>query len=95
MLREISPKRLKHKFQKKDGRVVKVKDSAVFEEVTQPASAFGKLSKLGWGLKLQDAYNTYLRRSNIRIPVRFARISNVADLQIYKAVKKKRYWQFL
>ena len=35
-------------FQRTDGRVIKVRDSAVFGDVTQPLFAVGKLWKVGW-----------------------------------------------
>ena len=43
-------------FQKDDGKVVKVRDSAVFGDVTQPLFAVGKLWKTGWGMEPQDSY---------------------------------------
>ena len=64
---------------------MKVKDSAVFGEVTRPLFAVGKLWKVGWGLEPRDSYNAYLQKGNIRVPVRLARNSTVTDLRIYRA----------
>ena len=38
-------------FQKENGRTLKVTDSCVFGEVTQPLFAVGKLWKTGWGME--------------------------------------------
>ena len=38
-------------FQKENGRTLKVIDSCVFGEVTQPLFAVGKLWKTGWGME--------------------------------------------
>ena len=38
-------------FQKENGKTVKVIDSAVFGEVTQPLFAVGKRWKTGWGIE--------------------------------------------
>ena len=46
-------------FQRSDGRVIQVKDTAVFGQVTQPLFAVGKLYKVGWGIEPQDAYSVF------------------------------------
>ena len=71
-------------FQRVDGRVIKVRDSAVFGDVTQPLFAVGKLWKLGWGLDPIDEWNAYLKKGSARVPVRFVRNFNgnrTEDLQ--------------
>ena len=80
-------------FQRSDGRVIKVKDTAVFGQVTQPLFAVGKLYKVGWGIEPQDAYSAFLtklvKRKNgtsvSNVPIRFSRNSTVTDLRIYRA----------
>ncbi|CAE7514254.1 unnamed protein product [Symbiodinium natans] len=49
-------------FQRSDGRVIKVKNTAVFGQVTQPLFAVGKLYKVGWGIEPQDAYSAFLTK---------------------------------
>ena len=49
-------------FQRSDGRVIKVKDTAVFGQVTQPLFAVGKLYKVGWGIEPQDACSAFLTK---------------------------------
>ena len=76
-------------FQRVDGRVIKVRDSAVFGDVTQPLFAVGKLWKLGWGLDPIDEWNAYLKKGSARVPVRFVRNSTVTELKIYRAQAKE------
>ena len=71
-----------------DGRVIKVRDSAVFGDVTQPLFAVGKLWKVGWGLDPLDQFNAFLKKGGARVPVRFVRNSTVTDLKIYRAQVK-------
>ena len=75
-------------FQWTDGRVIKVRDSAVFGDVTQPFFAVGKLWKVGWGLDPLDQFNAFLKKGGARVPVRFVRNSTVIDLKIYRAQVK-------
>ena len=75
-------------FQRTDGRVIKVRDSAVFGDVTQPWFAVGKLWKVGWGLDPLDQFNAFLKKGGARVPVRFVRNSTVTDLKIYRAQVK-------
>ena len=75
-------------FQRTDGRVIKVRDSAVFGDVTQPLFAVGKLWKVGWGLDPLDQFNAFLKKGGARVPVRFVRNSTVTDLKIYRAQVK-------
>ena len=72
-------------FQRADGRVIKVRDSAVFGEVTQPLFAVGTLWKCGWGIDPKDAYTAFLKKGNVKVPIRFVRNSTVTDLRIYRA----------
>ena len=80
-------------FQRSDGRVIKVKDTAVFGQVTQPLFAVGKLYKVGWGIEPQDAYSAFLTKLVKRkngtsvsyVPIRFSRNSTMTDLRIYRA----------
>ena len=51
-------------FQRSDGKVIKVKDTAVFGQVTQPLFAVGKLYKVGWGIEPQDAYSAFLTKAS-------------------------------
>eukprot|EP00439_Symbiodinium_sp_Y106_P046168 s101_g5.t2 len=71
-----------------DGRVIKVRGSAVFGDVTQPLFAVGKLWKVGWGLDPLDQFNAFLKKGGARVPVRFVRNSTVTDLKIYRAQVK-------
>ena len=75
-------------FQRTDGRVIKVRDSAVFGDVTQPMFAVGRLWKVGWGLDPLDQFNAFLKKGGARVPVRFVRNSTVTDLKIYRAQVK-------
>ena len=75
-------------FQRTDGRVIKVRDSAVFGDVTQPLFAVGKLWKVGWGLDPLDQFNAFLKKGGARVPVSFVRNSTVTDLKIYRAQVK-------
>ena len=76
-------------FQRTDGRVIKVRDSAVFGDVTQPLFAVGKLWKVGWGLDPIDEWNAHLKKGSARVPVRFVRNSTVTELKIYRAQVKQ------
>ena len=60
-------------FQRTDGRVIKVRDSAVFGDVTQPLFAVGKLWKVGWRLDPLDQFNAFLKKGGARVPLRFVR----------------------
>ena len=71
-------------FQRTDGRVIKVRDSAVFGDVTQ-----GKLWKVGWGLDPIDEWSAYVKKGSARVPVRFVRNSTVTELKIYRAQVKE------
>ena len=75
-------------FQKADGKVMKVRDSAVFGDVTRPLFAVGKLWKCGWGIEPKNAYSAYLKKAKTMIPIRFVRNSTVTDLRIYRAEAK-------
>ena len=80
-------------FQRTDGRVIKVRDSAVFGDVTQPLFAVGKLWKVGWGLDPLDQFNAFLKKGGARVPVRFVRNSTVTrpqDLQSTSEGGKRR-----
>ena len=74
-------------FQRTDGRVIKVRDSAVFGDVTQ--LPVGKLWKVGWGLDPIDEWNAYLKKGSARVPVRFVRNFTVTELKIYRAQVKE------
>ena len=75
-------------FQRTDGRVIKVRNAAVFGDVTQPLFAVGKLWKVGWALDPLDQFNAFLKKGGARVPVRFVRNSTVTDLKIYRAQVK-------
>ena len=49
-------------FQKENGRTLKVIDSCVFGEVTQPLFAVGKLWKTGWGMEPYSSDKTFLAK---------------------------------
>ncbi|CAE7658644.1 unnamed protein product, partial [Symbiodinium sp. KB8] len=70
---------------KKNGKIVCVKDSAVFGNVTQPLFAVGKLWKCGWGIEPKDSQSAYLRKGKTMVPIRFANNSTVTDLRVYRA----------
>ena len=76
-------------FQRTDGRVIKVRDSAVFGDVTQPLFAVGKLWNVGWGLDPIDEWNARMKKGSARVPVRFVRNSTVTELKIYRAQVKE------
>ena len=74
-------------FQRTDGRVIKVRDSAVFGDVTQPlfvCSGKALESRMG----ACDEWNAYLKKGSARVPVRFVRNSTVTELKIYRAQVK-------
>ena len=75
-------------FQKENGRTLKVIDSAVFGEVTQPLFAVGKLYKTGWGMEPYDSERAFLVKGNTRIPIGFHRNSTMTDVRIYRAEAK-------
>ena len=75
-------------LQKENGRTLKVIDSAVFGEVTQPLFAVGKLCKTGWGMQPYDLERAFLVKGNARIPIGFHRNSTMTDARIYRAEAK-------
>ena len=72
-------------FQKENGRALKVIDSCVFGEVTQPLFAVGKLWKTGWGMEPYSSEKAFLVKGNSRIPISFHRMSTMTDVRIYRA----------
>ena len=73
-------------LQKENGRTLKVIDSGVFGEVTQPLFAVGKLWKTGWGMEPPYSHeNAFLVKGNSRIPISFYRNSTMTEVRIYRA----------
>ena len=72
-------------FQKENGRTLKVIDSCVFGEVTQPLFAVGKLWKTGWGMEPYSPEKAFLVKGNSRIPISFHRNSTMTEVRIYRA----------
>ena len=72
-------------FQKENGRTLKVIDSCVFGEVTQPLFAVGKLWKTGWGMEPYSHEKAFLVKGNSRIPISFHRNSTMTEVRIYRA----------
>ena len=72
-------------FQKENGRTLKVIDSCVFGEVTQPLFAVGKLWKTGWGMEPYSHERAFLVKGNSRIPISFHRNSTMTEVRIYRA----------
>ena len=72
-------------FQKENGRTLKVIDSCVFGEVTQPLFAAGKLWKTGWGMEPYSHEKAFLVKGNSRIPISFHRNSTMTEVRIYRA----------
>ena len=72
-------------FQKENGRTLKVIDSCVFGEVTQPLFAVGKLWKTGWGMEPYSNEKAFLVKGNSRIPISFRRNSTMTEVRIYRA----------
>ena len=75
-------------FQKENGRTLKVIDSAVFGEVTQPLFAVGKLYRAGWGMEPHDSERAFLVQGNTRVPIGFHRSSTMTDVRVYRAEAK-------
>ena len=65
--------------QKENGRTLKVIDSCVFGEVTQPLFAVGKLWKTGWGMEPYSHEKAFLVKGNSRIPISFHRNSTMTE----------------
>ena len=72
-------------FQKENGRTLKVIDSCVFGEVTQPLFAVGKLWKTGWGVEPYSHEKAFLVKGNSRIPISLHRNSTMTEVRIYRA----------
>ena len=72
-------------FQKENGKTLKVIDSCVFGEVTQPLFAVGKLWKTGWGMEPHSHEKAFLVKGNSRIPITFHRNSTMTEVRIYRA----------
>ena len=72
-------------FQKESGRTLKVIDSCVFGEVTQPLFTVGKLRKTGWGMEPYSSEKAFLVKGNSRIPIGFHRNSAMTEVRIYRA----------
>ena len=72
-------------FQKENGKTLKVIDSCVFGEVTQPLFAVGKLWKTGWGMEPYSHERAFLVKGNSRIPITFHRNSTMTEVRIYRA----------
>ena len=72
-------------LQKENGRILKVIDSCVFGEVTQPLFAVGKLWKTGWGMEPYSHEKAFLVKGNSRIPISFHRNSTMTEVRIYRA----------
>ena len=72
-------------FQKENARTLKVIDSCVFGEVTQPLFAVGKLWKTGWGMEPYSHEKAFLVKGNSRIPISFHRNSTMTEVRIYRA----------
>ena len=72
-------------FQKENGRTLKVIDSCVFGEVTQPLFAVGQLWKTGWGMEPYSHEKAFLAKGNSRIPISFHRNSTMTEDRIYRA----------
>ena len=64
---------------------LKVIDSCVFGEVTQPLFAVGKLWKTGWGMEPYSHEKAFLVKGNSRIPISFHRNSTMTEVRIYRA----------
>ena len=58
-------------FEKENGKKIKVINSAVFGNVTQPLFAVGKLWKCSWGIDPENGEQAWLRKGRARIPIRF------------------------
>ena len=78
-------------FQKENGRTLKVIDSCVFGEVTQPLFAVGKLWKTGWGMEPYSHDKAFLVKGNSRIPISFHRNSTMTEVRIYRAEARSVY----
>ena len=78
-------------FQKENGRTLKVIDSCVFGEVTQPLFAVGKLWKTGWGMEPYSHEKAFLVKGNSRIPISFPRNSTMTEVRIYRAEARSVY----
>ena len=78
-------------FQKENGRTLKVIDSCVFGEVTQPLFAVGKLWKTGWGMEPYSHEKALLVKGTSRIPISFHRNSTMAEVRIYRAEARSVY----
>ena len=72
-------------FQKENGKTLKVIDSCMFGEVTQPLFAVGKLWKTGWGMEPYSHEKAFLVKGNSRIPITFQRNSTMTEVRIYRA----------
>ena len=72
-------------LQKENGRTLKVIDSCVFGEATQPLFAVGKLWKTGWGMEPYSHEKAFLVKGNSRIPISFHRNSTMTEVRIYRA----------
>ena len=75
-------------FQKENGKTLKVIDSCVFGEVTQPLFAVGKLWKTGWGMEPYSHEKAFLVKGNSKIPITFQRNSTMTEVRIYRAEAK-------
>ncbi|CAE7616475.1 unnamed protein product [Symbiodinium sp. CCMP2592] len=60
-------------FTKESGKKLKITDSAVCGNVTQPLFAVGKMWKLGWGTVNEDG-RLWLKKGSVRIPIYFKRL---------------------
>ncbi|CAE7286480.1 unnamed protein product [Symbiodinium sp. CCMP2592] len=68
-------------FTKESGKKLKITDSAVCGNVTQPLFAVGKMWKLGWGTVNEDG-RLWLKKGSVRIPIYFKRNSSMARMCI-------------
>ena len=78
-------------LQKENGRTLKVIDSCVFGEVTQPLFAVGKLWKTCWGMDPYSHEKAFLVKGNSRIPISFHRNSTMTEVRIYRAEARSVY----
>ena len=72
-------------LQKENGRTLKVIDSCVFGDVTQPLFAVGQLWKTGWGMEPYSHEKAFLVKGNSRIPISSRRNSTMTEDRIYRA----------
>ncbi|CAE7692355.1 unnamed protein product [Symbiodinium sp. CCMP2592] len=68
-------------FTKESGKKLKITDSAVCGNVTQPLFAVGKMWKLGWGTVNEEG-RLWLKKGSVRIPIYFKRNSSMARMCI-------------